>query len=791
MDVVEKSTCVFEKRIVLIAKPASSMLGGKSVRTARYSSFDRGFDLGHAEIPPTSSPKIERKYDPKGPSSMNLKKLLAFAMVAVMVTSAMVIFVPAIKKNLAQGPGPEDQQPTRVGIGGQRIVNYTISNMFENYPKPPTTQYNLLGKQQGSIGFPQWYPERNTIGGYPDTIVHNTYPLVLAYDYYSGSNAFKNYKNEPHMAFGLYTFFRMNIKAENLTSPATGVGKDPNIIPMLSTDGLARDGGWVNFTWYLTYLPLAEVSDIQNGTHYANSFYKVPYKIGAPPKDPPGESSPLFTGNDGWFNEIQGTMNFTRAAAHKFLNLPLAAADLRTAFFTNNSGGGLNTINVTWATQWATDGSGPSNKWDIYATYDYDLLTDPPFDTYLTLDPASTANNLVVRIWGHSWGYEILMERYLESFGVAKFFQTYPEDFYINGTIGAGGSDLTVRETSTYKFLAWKDLNFWAPAWNMDTWHMDATPNSAGHTPAGWPSRYGINPNGGQYYEKLNNPVYLPRKMEWGPGTDLYGTQVMYWQAPQGFNLTDRERVVIKLPTLPILGYNPFRGTFTWGDLPGQGAAVVANLSASASWGELVLGHGYPASLYSSTYYNNVTKSIVLKGPLTLNNNPNENPVYPAINETGCPDFVFGVSRVSYYKVEVTVPGPYNAGVSYTLRVTARNLTGNTVTNWNGTVNLFTNNVGSTFGANGSSHVYTPANNGVWFTTIVFNTPSKPNTFVNATDSHFPLDVFWAGPNQAAGGGSISIGVLIPEFPTLLIPVIGISATVAVIARRRKKDQEE
>jgi hypothetical protein len=654
--------------------------------------------------------------------------------------------------------------------------------MFENYPKP--TNYALLGRQQGSVAFPTWWTERKTLGAYPDTIVHDKYPLTMLYDYYSANipPAIKS----PRMGYGVYTFFRQYIDAENLTTVATGANKAVYFIPTWSGNA-PDDGGSVTWNWYTTYLTNQECSDITAGVHYANTYYNVPAgAVGF------GGSN----ANDGWWAETQGIMSFDRAAAHKFLNLPKVGTDLRTDFDTNNTG---NAIGNAWAAMWTLNGTSnaPIQGFNIYTTYDWEIDSGQVV-AYLSRDPSSTAANLVLRLWGIAWGYEILWERYLDSqrlmplpagkgAGIADYFQGYPEDFYLNGTASSNGADIHVRQTLVYKMLAWKDnspSSVWGPAaWNLPTVHTDACANTLAVSPAGpttWTSRYNL--------YQATSTANFPPKMEWSPGTVNYGTNVMFWQSFHGYNVSAWDNVTIKLPSAGVLGYNPYRGA-----LDTINDAKVIELNSNMVWGELVLGHGYPSWLYSSSAsggkytYNNVTKTIRMQGPLTINDVPNPVPGFPRRNATSSPDFVFAVSKVSYYDVEITTPGPYNAGIQYTLRVTAKNISGNAVTDWNGTVNLATNNLLSTWGANGSSHTFVAPNNGVWWTTITFGTPNKVNTYVNATDSRFALDVFWAGPNQNVNGGSISIGTLIPEFPTLLIPVMGMAAAVVVVARRRKK----
>jgi hypothetical protein len=453
-------------------------------------------------------------------------------------------------------------------------------------------------------------------------------------------------------------------------------------------------------------------------------------------------------------------MDFNRNAAMKFLNLP-GSADLRADFTTANAGGAVNTA---WAAHWTTDGKNTvgQSKFNVYCTYDY-VIDSGTVDAFLTLDSSSTPDKLVLRIWGHAWGYEILMNRFLETAGVGKYFQNYPEDVYLNGTAGPERGSLSVRQTAVYHMLAWKDMDLAVPAWNMDTWHTDGCLNTLANPASTWASRYqqyGLGPN--------TNPA-RPQKLEWSPGTVNFGTRVMYWQPPQGFDLSLNEKIVIQLPDgKPGLGVNLYVGT---SDVINQ--AKAAEIRANSFWGEVVLGHGYPSWLYSPTYYNGATKTMTLQGPLALNAVPNLNPLWLTKNETGSPDFVFAVSKVSSYLVEMVNPqATYTTATSYDVRVTAKNFTGVTVTDWNGTVNLASNNAGTVFGS--SSHTFVPGDSGVWTTTVVFG-EGRSNTYINATDSSFPLDV-----NGACGPLNV---LLIPEFGMLVLPIMGAAAIVAVVRR--------
>jgi hypothetical protein len=256
----------------------------------------------------------------------------------------------------------------------------------------------------------------------------------------------------------------------------------------------------------------------------------------------------------------------------------------------------------------------------------------------------------------------------------------------------------------------------------------------------------------------------------------------MYWQPYQGFNLTAGQKIVVKLGSLATMGYEPFKSA---SDVYNQDATKIAEMASHQVWGELVLGHSYPLTgavrLNQSLFYDHTSKTLTLTGPLNLNAVPNRNPTFANLNETGCPNFMFGVSKVSNYNVQISgASPPYVAGQTYNLIVTARNFTGVAISN--GTVNLTSNNPGTTFGG-GPSHTFAPLENGVWTTTVVFGT-QKSNTYINATSSIFPLDVNGAG-------GAWQVDAAIPEFSMMLMPVfMVVIAAVIMVGRRRKNESE-
>jgi hypothetical protein len=675
----------------------------------------------------------------------NANRHMAIALAVLMIVSGLAVV--SLRWNGADFGLLNDDERAQIKEGGPREVTYTASNFFELYSK--STDYNDRGSVDG-MGLSEFWDVRPTV--YPDLFIRRAYPFTMLYDYYSGVVPSPQPEMD-QMGYGVYSFYRTYMDANNLTEMGTGSEKDLRFIPMLNPSGLSLDGGSLSWNWQMTYLNSQECLDIADGSHYANLYYGVP------------SGTVDFGGlnaNDGWYTELHGTVTFDADAAVKYLGLA-GSGDLRTEFNTANMGGSKN---AAWGAEWTLDGDG-SGESDIYCAYDYGIDDYRPAEVWLTVDPTSTSTCLVLRIWGIAWGYEILMMRFLEQANVLQGWQSYAEDMYLNGTCNSDDGDLDLRFTSVYRILAWKDHADWAAGWNLDTWHIDATPNTDDHTASAWPSHYedycSDDPSG-------PGDDYIPATTEWSPGTVFYGQEVRYWQPPEGYDLADGEKIVIELGSNPTIGYEPYVGTSDTID-----AAKSSELNGTAYWGELVLGTTcYPSTIPS--YYDPDTKTITIEGPVDFDAPP-ANPTYPDLNLSGSPQFVFGVSKVSTYELEILESGPYSPGVDYTLRVTAKNLTDAVVTDWNGTVTLSSNN--AAFGS--SSHLYVPGDNGVWDTTVTFSAPSD-HTYINATDDWYPLDV-------TGGLTPGDIGDVIPEFSTVLLPVIGV-ALVVFMARRRKMKKD-
>jgi hypothetical protein len=358
---------------------------------------------------------------------------------------------------------------------------------------------------------------------------------------------------------------------------------------------------------------------------------------------------------------------------------------------------------------------------------------------------------------------EMVVARWLDVAGITSNINyIYPEDMYFNATLSPDGSDISMIGVNAYHTYTWKDPQVGGAAWMIEAMHSDYINDTrAGHT---WTSHF-VPYNPVRYSPKTG---YYPSKMNWMPGTSTYGVRTSYWYTPVNWSLAANEQIVIKLGNSRAWGVTPY------GDYDGDdalGAAKAAELISHGMWGELVLGHTVPSSLYSATYYDGSTKTLTLSGPLTIPRNVNS--LFPLLNETGTPLIALAVSPVSKYTVELVESGPYLPGVTYNVRVTCLNFTDAAVSGYFHNISLETNNLGTVFGA--SSHAFAPADSNVWQTTVVFG-ELRASTTLTVTSGEFPLDV----------SNTLTISV-VPEFPTLLIPVIGIAAAVVVVVRRRKQ----
>jgi hypothetical protein len=306
---------------------------------------------------------------------------------------------------------------------------------------------------------------------------------------------------------------------------------------------------------------------------------------------------------------------------------------------------------------------GPGGAYDTYTAYDY---SNDIRWLELKIDPASTPENLIIRFWSVSWGNECLLIRYMEAANVQRFWQGWPDDWYLNITSGPDGGSVQSRAVIGYHMYATKDYQNNINGWALEASHMDWCGNSGSHQ--SYQSPYSL------YDPKWTDVLHTST----APLTKNYGLGVSYILAPLHWNLTAGEKIIIKLPDASkvLPGYYPKTSA---SDV--LGAPKIAEMTANVVWGELVAGNGYPSSL-KTTYYSKATKTYTLAGPISIP--VNWNPTYPGILNYGAPMFVMNV--VNSYTLNL-VTGWNLVSIPLTgtgLKASGLGLTnGDTVASWN------------------------------------------------------------------------------------------------------------
>ena len=530
----------------------------------------------------------------KRPNRSVATEFMALAVIGVMVLTGFAVLGP-VGPNGGPAQDPEDKTQTAKTLVGSREATYSIDHMFELYQKSHDPAD--LGRWNGTMGLNEWWQLKE--GMYQQYQARLEFPFVLVYPQYSAS-----------MSQGpstISTWYRMTIDAKNITEIADGPNLDPIFTPVLGP--VDTPGAYMNISWYGTYLETWEVAAIKAGTHYANTYYGVPANV-----------TPPTTWDDGEFHELQGKLTFNRAAAAKILNLT-EADDLRTQFATSD-----NNTTAAWRNNWVVEGGpGAGGTYDTWSGYGF------PLDILwleLSLDPASTADNLVLRFWSVSWGNEFLLTRYMEAANVLRYWQGWPDDWYLNITIGPDGGDVHSRAVMGYHMYATKDTLNNINGWALEARHIDKYGNSGSHI--GYPSPY--NP----YDPKQTAATHTT----WAPFTPNFGRPEMYLRPPLHWNLTAGERIVVKLPASKSLpGYFPQASPRPWDDV----WETKLEMAGNVTWGEMIAGNGYPNSGTNNlkNFYDKATKTYTLVGPLDFA--PNWNQAFPGLLETGAPMFVMNV----------------------------------------------------------------------------------------------------------------------------------------------------
>jgi len=300
------------------------------------------------------------------------------------------------------------------------------------------------------------------------------------------------------------------------------------------------------------------------------------------------------TQQDGYIlmTEYSATMN--RAGALEWLDLPLAEADPVSWY----SGVGT-TYTTDWANWFLYEGD---TRLDIAYAYEDNYYSEY---TVSRLSYDSGAEEVTLEILHFSWGYEVLMTRWLTEAGISPNHEPWYEDFDMNIQYGETYTNLSMDAVCQYSLHAEKANGTTdSAAWVWEPCHIDYIVDGEFPgwyvPPADLPSEY--------------EPYYPLRYQSWNAGDNLFGEDVGYEYTPYWFNMTEGEKLVFEMPSTTVLGYQGVGLDYTdyedieLGDLT---AVQAMEVTGAVSLGYTVTG---------GPVLTPVGQTLTIEGPVSFDN---------------------------------------------------------------------------------------------------------------------------------------------------------------------------
>jgi hypothetical protein len=231
--------------------------------------------------------------------------------------------------------------------------------------------------------------------------------------------------------------------------------------------------------------------------------------------------------NDGYYAGTVYNVTMNREGAYSLLNMPVG--DDPATWWSSNK--------ATFIANWETWIDSQANDiYDIYCGYEsaYYLI-----GTWAKM--TDLGGGQVMLTLGHwSWGYEVLMVRWLAAMGICPH-EVWYEDFQMVTEMGNAMSNYTSDAVVQYQLHAVKanESAGTAGAWAFEPTNIDYI------TATGHPSDYAV-------YEPL---MYTTWNAGDGWGDGVLGVQVLYENAPGQLNLDAHSKLVFQLPATDVIGY--------------------------------------------------------------------------------------------------------------------------------------------------------------------------------------------------------------------------------------------
>ncbi len=245
----------------------------------------------------------------------------------------------------------------------------------------------------------------------------------------------------------------------------------------------------------------------------------------------PGDSAFPMTSSDGYDVGTNMTVTMNREAALLWMGIPNDSTNPLTWWTANKA---------TYKTAWETWLSNQGNVvYDIYCgfewTMDFRFAPSNPSMMDLSVDGDG---NVVLKIGVITWGYEVLMCRWLDAAGLMTH-QPWYEDFSMSVTYGETMSNLVSDAVCQYSMHAVKANGTTEdPAWVWESVRIDYIGSFGAHLISDYDDYVAL------YYQT------------WNAGDSRFGYDAMYDTAPGIFDLNDGEQLIFQLSTeSDVIGY--------------------------------------------------------------------------------------------------------------------------------------------------------------------------------------------------------------------------------------------
>jgi peptide/nickel transport system substrate-binding protein len=535
----------------------------------------------------------------------------------------------------------------------------------------------------------------------------------------------------------IYAPYRWNITGTNMSSVSIS---NPEFMPVLGNPNVP--GAAASLKVYFEYL------DTDWWYGYWSPYWKFPNTI---------FEDGMKT--DGYYLGVVYNVVMNRAAAESWMGMPVTANPYNWWIIHASS-----YINA-WS-DWITNEG--SVRLDIWAGYEWGYT-----DMGLKMKMRVLANgDIHLEIGEISWGYEILMTRWLTETQLCNHEPWY-EDASLSVTYYPQWSDFTFDAVCQYSLHAVK-ANESATnegAWVWEPQLIDYMDSSNGH-----PSTF--------------DPWATETYQSWNAGDPMFGQEVAYDSGLQYFNLTDYQTFIIQLPLgNDVLGYLaqpvlniPPKPTAITKIILGKPSNIGhiydkyplgdgTNYNYEEYWplmynGTMSLGWygNWTGAPYLDPMYNPATNTIMMVGPMSFDNTHHANGAL----YRGAPWIEFNVTPVAEDNtppdaVASASPNPADSGTNVTLDGS-----------------LSSDNVGIV------DYMWTFVYDGVpqelhgqvvYFT---FLTPGSYNITLNCTDAAGNYDTITI---------ELVVNPVIPEFGSLPAVIIVFVAIFMLTRRFRRKDR--